>query len=76
MIPITTVSLFTTNRLCCWLIADNVEALPNQASTTPNPPAAACKSHSITRLSAIVRPFGPTPRTAYDFHARPPRYRR
>jgi hypothetical protein len=59
MIPITTVSLFTTNRLCCWLIAGNVEALPNQASTTPNAPSAACKSHSITRLSAIVRPFWP-----------------
>ena len=76
MIPITTVSLFTTNRLCCWLIAGNVEALPNQASTTPNARSAAYKSHSIRLLSAIVRPFGLTPRTAYDFHARPLRYRR
>jgi hypothetical protein len=76
MIPITTVSLFTTNRLCCWLIAGNVEALPNQASTTRNAPSAAYKSHSIRLLSAIVRPFGLTPRTAYHFHARPLRYRR
>ncbi len=76
MIPITTVSLVTTNRLCCWLIAGNVEALPKQASTTRNAASAACKSHSIRLLSAIVRPFGLTPCTAYNFHARPLRYRR
>lgn len=74
MIPITTVSLCTNNRLCCWLIAGNVEALPNQASTTRNAPA--CKSHSIRLLSAVVRPFGLAPCTVYDFHARPLRYRR
>lgn len=59
MIPITTVSLVTTNRLCCWLIAGNVEALPKQASTTRNAASPACKSHFIRLLSAIVMPVWP-----------------
>lgn len=76
MMTITTVSLVTANRLSCWLTAGNVEALPNQASTTRNATSAASKSHSISLLSAIVRPFRFTLCTAYGFRAPLLRYRR
>ena len=76
MMTITTVSLITTNRLSCWLTAGNVEPLPNQASTTRNATSAARKSHSISSLSAIVRPSRLTLCTTYGFRPPPLRYRR
>jgi hypothetical protein len=75
MITIATISLFTANRLCCWLTDGNVEPWPEKASTLRIEPSAACKARSITLLSAIASPIGHTRRSAHRFDRRLLRHR-